>query len=177
MGLQRVEPWLNSWTVNSCEVFELFQSIWGGSVLWAIVSMPVSCSGYAYFLQLWVYLLWWILDQRAEPSKQCLKGNRSIGRTLTDTLPGTGQCGLQTYSLGVASMPCLSSSHQGPAQSLAGSKWDSWRFGEGRGEFPERWVTACDGFFLLDRVLNCNSSSGCSLHVFTCSGAAGREVD
>ena len=100
----------------------------------------VSCSGYAYFLQLWLFPCDESWIKRHRPSKQCLKGNRSIGRTLTDTLPGTGQCGLQTHSLG-SSKHALFVIVRIKAPLRAGSKWDSWRFGEGEGSFlKDGWL-------------------------------------
>lgn len=46
-------------------------------------------------------------------------------------------------------MPCLSSCASRPRseQVLSGTP-GGWG---GKGSFPERWVTACDGFFLLAR--------------------------
>ena len=98
-GVTKSWTWLSNWT-------ELLWGIWIVPIrLGRECSVgyckyaEVSCSGYVYFLQLWLFpcdefLEWRSWIKRHRPSKQCLKGSRSIGRTLTDTLPGTGQCGL-----------------------------------------------------------------------------------
>ena len=98
-GVAKSWTWLSDWT-------ELLWGIWIVPIrlgrecsVGYFKYTKVSCSGYAYFLQLWLFpcdefLEWRSWIKRHRPSKQCLKDSRSIGRTLTDTLPGTGQCGL-----------------------------------------------------------------------------------
>ena len=117
---------------------------WATELLWGIWIVPirlgqecsvgyckyaeVSCSGYACFLQLWLFpcaefLEWRSWIKRHRPSKQSLKGSRSVGRTLTDTL---------THSLGSSRHASFVIMHiKAPLRAF--SKWTSGGLGRERG--------------------------------------------
>ena len=137
-GVAKSCTWLSDWT-------ELLWGIWIVPIhlgwecsVGYCKYAEVSCSGYAYFLQLWLFPCDESWIKRHRPSKQCLKGNRSIGRTLTDTLPGTGQRGLQTRSLrsskhalsSCASRPRSEQVLSGTPGGLGRERGVSWKMGD-----------------------------------------------